>query len=1173
MSFVHLHVHSHYSLLKASCTVPKLIEKCASQKMPALALTDYGSMFGVLEFYFQALEKNLNPIIGCEIYYVEDRFQKIRNTNEYFRTATGGANTLVLLAQNNEGYGNLCRISTLGYQEGFYFVPRVDYKVLEANKAGLVALTGSQKGAVFSIYQKKGKREAREEIKKLKSLFGSQFYLELLPKGIKGCKSYNRFLVQMAQEEGIEMVATNDVHYVEKEESVVEDVLSCIGANRTLADRERARLGPAEFYFKSAQEMQKNFGEDSGFLSEYEKACEKSLEISDACSVRFQLQNKKGGLIYHLPGFAKSQKNLGDNLKNLSQEGLKARLKEAELRRDTISPEKERAYWERLDYELKTIHQMGFDGYFYIVQDFIRWARDHDIPVGPGRGSGASSLVSYSLGITDLDPLPLNLIFERFLNPERISMPDFDIDFCQENRQRVIDYITEKYGQDCTSHVITYGRLSVRAALRDVGRALGLNFQETDQIAKLIPDRLAITLKEALSLEPRLKNRMEEDPQIKQLLHLTGMVEGLVRHVSIHAAGIIIADTPIIEYAPLYKGAENENVIQYDLKHAEKIGLVKFDFLGLKTLTHIKETFRLIEETQNKKITTQQISLKDSGIYEIMCQGDTVGVFQFEGRGITDLLIKAQPTCFEDIVAINALYRPGPMNMIPSYLERKKGAFVDYIFSELEPILKETYGIIVYQEQVQQIAVKVAGYSYGEADILRRAMGKKIQSVMDKQKERFLKGAKEANYDLKKSEKLFDLMAEFAKYGFNKSHAAAYCVLAAQTAWLKHYYPLEFFASQMTIDQRDSDKTAKYVRDSRKHGVSLIPPHVNRSDYHFSVKEGKICFSLGALKGVGEMAAKDIMEARNRLKEKRFSSIEEFFENVDLRKVNKKTLESLIKAGAFDGFGYNRREIYENYPRFLNYAQKVKEDKEMGQTNLFAMEESLAHENHIKLDTVKSWSHGEQLDFERSVLGFYLKDHPLEPFKGLEKQLGFQIVGHLEKSNNTASPVKALGIISHLKETMTKKSEKIMAFGQLEDSSGSIEVIFFPNTYKECASQLSGHRNIVLIKGSLKKEKEAACRLIAEQIQPIDEFLKGVKKIKCYIPRSTEIEDLKQLKDLFLRKSDGSARLVIGSYLEGGEAFVEVEAANVPDTITVDQDLLQEMYKIFKTAKSLQIFL
>ena len=1172
MAFVHLHVHSHYSLLKSSCTIPRLIEKCVSHNMPALALTDYGNMFGVLEFYFQAMEKGLNPIIGSEIYYVEDRFQKKRNPNESFRMATGGASTLVLLAKNNEGYGNLCRISTLGYQEGFYFVPRVDYRVLEANRKGLIALTSSQKGSVFSIYQKQGKKEAREEIKKLKSIFGSQFYLEFLPKGVKSVKGYNRFLSQISEEEGIELLATNDVHYVEKEESVVEDVLSCIGTNRTLSDQERVRLGPPEFYFKTGEEMKKNFTKDSGFFDKYQEACKRTFDIAESCSVQFKLKDKKGRLIYHLPGFANAEKNLRADLKHLSQEGLKTRLKELKLRGESLSPEAEKSYWDRLDYELKIISQMGFEGYFYIVQDFIRWAKDRDIPVGPGRGSGASSLVSYSLRITDLDPMPLGLIFERFLNPERISMPDFDIDFCQENRQRVIDYITEKYGKDCTSHVITYGRLNVRAALRDVGRVLGLTFSETDQIAKMIPEKLGINLKEALNLEPRLTNRMEEDPQIKQLIQLTGMVEGLIRHVGIHAAGIIIADTPIVEYAPLYKGAEDENVIQYDLKHAEKIGLVKFDFLGLKTLTHIKEAFRLIEKTQNKKITNQQISLKDPGIYEVMCQGDTVGVFQFEGRGITDLLIKAQPTCFEDIVAINALYRPGPMNMIPAYLERKKGGIVEYIFPDLEPILRETYGIIVYQEQVQQIAFKIAGYSYGEADILRRAMGKKIQSVMDKQKERFLKGAVERSYDLKKSERLFDLIAEFAKYGFPKSHAAAYCVLAAQTAWLKRYYPVEFFASQMTIDQRDSDKIARYVRDTKKHGLSIDPPHINVSDYNFSVREEKICFSLGALKGVGELAAKEIMTAREKLKGQKFSRLEDFFENVDLKKVNKKTLESLIKAGAFDGFGYNRREIYENYPKFLNYAQKVRSDKEIGQESLFSMENNLSHENHIKVESTPSWPLREQLGFEKEVLGFYLSDHPMEPFKELEKHLGCRSVENLESVSN-ASPVQVLGIVSHLKETVTKKSDKVMAFCHLEDSSGSVETIIFPGVYKEFVSVLSREKGVVLVKGSLRRERAGDCRLVAEQILSIDELLKKVRQFKCSIPREASMEDLGHLRDVFRQKEKGEAKVVIGSYLEGRKVFVEVQPRNIPDKIKVDQDLLQEVYKIFKSTKILHLSL
>lgn len=1158
--------------------------------MPALALTDYGNMFGAMEFYFQALQKNLNPIIGCEIYYVKDRFQKTKNPNETFRTSTGGANTLVLLAKNNEGYANLCRISTIGYQEGFYFVPRVDYRVLEAHKEGLIALTGAQKGSVLSLYRTKGKKEAEKEIKTLKSIFSSQFYLEFAPKGIKGVKTYNRFLAGVASDEKIDLIAANDVHYVEKEESVIEDVLSCIGTNRTLNDRERMKLGPPEFYFKTKKEMLENFGEDSGFSTEYKTACEKTLEIASSCSVRFKLKKNEGGLIYHLPKV--SEKNPSESLKNLSHKGLKRRLKEAEMRKERIPPEEEKTYWERLEKELQTISRMGFDGYFYIVQDFIRWARSQDIPVGPGRGSGASSLVSYSLGITDLDPMPFNLIFERFLNPERISMPDFDIDFCQENRYRVIDYITKKYGKECTSHVITYGRLSVRAALRDVGRVLGLTFQETDQVVKLIPDRLGINLKEALKLEPRLENLMEEDPQIKELLHLAGMVEGLVRHVSLHAAGIIIADTPIIEYAPLYKGAENENVIQYDLKYAEKIGLVKFDFLGLKTLTQIKETFRLIEKTQNKKIRAEQISVKDPGIYEIMCQGDTVGVFQFEGQGITDLLIRAQPTCFEDIVAINALYRPGPMNMIPDWLERKKGGAVHYIFPELEPILKETYGIIVYQEQVQQIAAKIAGYSYGEADILRRAMGKKIQSVMDKQKERFLKGAVAANYDLKKSERLFNLMAEFAKYGFNKSHAAAYCVLAAQTAYLKRYYPIEFFASQMTIDQGDSDKIAKYVKDAKKHNISCIPPHINTSDYKFSVQNGKIHFSLGALKGMGEAAAKEIMETRDQMKEGKFRRLEDFFENVDLRKVNKKALESLIKSGALDDFGLDRRVIYENYPRFLQHAQQIREDKEAGQQSLFSTTIGIADENPIRLESKTTYSHKEKLKFEKEIIGFYLSAHPMAPFKGLEKQLGALPIENLEHLTPISSqknirrfnnkgflyksdfpPAKALGIVSHLKESMTKKSAKIMAFSHLEDSSGSIETVFFPNVYKEFAPFLTQGEAIVFIKGSLRKEKEGAGRLIVEEVKSIDEVLKNLRHFKLSLPRSISEDNLNRLKTLFKNKKKGNTMFTLGTFLEGKGAFVEIKSDDIPSKIEVDQDFIQEIYKVLKSTKNIHLVL
>ena len=1332
MSFSHLHVHSYYSLLKASASPPRLAEKAAALGMGSIALTDYGNMFGALELYFQALEKGLNPVFGCETYYTEDRFVKkpARSSADGPRSdgarsdgakdsarmdgsraergaSRGGARTVVLLAKNKEGYANLCRISQAA-AEGFYFVPRADYKTLQKFREGLIALTGARAGAVFSLHQNQGKEAALNEILQLKDIFQSDLRLEFAPKGLKGALAYNRFLAEASHEQKIPLIAANDVHYVEKKEAVVQDALSCIGAGRTLSDRQREKLGPPEFYLKSGEEMRSAFDHKCGFLGEYRSACDQTLEDAKACHVRFKLQTNDGKPVYHLP--APPEKSGG--LAALSRKGLEDRFKEKIDRGEPVPPDKKKIYQERLEHELKIISDTGFEGYFLIVRDFIRYARSQDIPVGPGRGSGAGCLVSYCLSITDIDPIPLNLIFERFLNPERISMPDFDIDFCQESRGRVIDYIVKKYGKERISHIITYGRLNARAALRDVGRILGLAYQEVDRIVRLIPDKLGITLKEALKLEPRLQSLKEEDPGIKELLTLAELVEGLVRHVSLHAAGIIISDHPIVRYAPLYRGAENETVIQYDLKHAEKIGLVKFDFLGLKTLTQIKEACRLIEQTQGKKLKPQDISLKDPGVYEIMCQGDTVGVFQFEGRGITDILVRAQPTCFEDITAINALYRPGPMNRIEEWLRGKKGGSVHYIFPDLEPILKETYGVIIYQEQVQRIAAKIADYSYGEADILRRAMGKKIQSAMDEQKKRFLEGARRNGYDLKKSEKLFDWMAEFAKYGFNKSHAAAYCVIAAQTAYLKKYFPLEFFAAQMTVDQKDSDKTAKYARDARRRGIVVKGPHINESDSRFTVKDGEIGFSLAALKGVGE-AAKEIVCARE--KRGRFHSLRDFFEEADPQKVNKTAVENLIKAGALDGFGHGRREIFENHPRFLKTARQIKEDREMGQKSLFSLLEearrtaSLSAQSPpagarpvadgggsvsgsgpggsgrggsgpggsggrggdfggLSFSSEKSalfWTHKERLRFEKEALGFYLSAHPMDSFRGLEKQLGAKPLhelqnispfdrpvtrsgasggptfgkpaprskapgrsatgralsggpasgglsskgesspfesfsmkrggggrrgafamreeggGALSLSGKTSSDsarlngsrydgarrqgrdgrnglVQAIGVLSDLKENMTKKSAKIMAFARLEDSSGSLELVFFPDVYRNCASLLAEDGSAFFVKGFLESEG----RLIVSEICSLNEVLKNLKSARIEISRDRREEDLVRLFQ-FLEKTacppDASTILTVGARLPPDPAanFSAALASPAPRSTVLESAALE----------------
>ena len=1158
MSFIHLHVHSHYSLLQASSTIPALVDKCVEFKMPSVALTDYGNMFGALEFYFKAIEKNINPILACEMYYVEDKSKKEKITGQSFRDPSKSYKTLALLAKNLEGYKNLCRINTEANQKGFYFLPRADYALLDKYKEGLIALTGGMRGQVSNLFHTKGKDHAVKEIETLQKIFGTQLYLQLQAKAVTNSESYNVFLADIAKSKSLQLAMGGDVHYIEKQDSVTQDVLFCIGANRTLYDKERTRLGPSEFYFKNEKEMREIFSSDF-----YQTACDNTVAIAEQCKVRFKIKDKNNRLIYHLPRAAKVEKSLEE----LAYEGLESRFKEARLRGEEVSAQKEKEYKERIKYELEIISRMGFNGYFYIVYDFIHWARKNNIPVGPGRGSGASSLVSFCLRITDLDPMPLNLIFERFLNPERISMPDFDIDFCQENRHRVIEYINQKYGSDCSSHVITYGRLNVRAAIRDVGRVLGLNYSEVDQIAKLIPDILGITLKEALNKEPRLKEMQEEDPKVAELIHLTSLLEGLIRHVGIHAAGIIIADNPIINYAPLYRGADGENVIQYDLKYAEKIGLVKFDFLGLKTLTQIAETFRLIKETTGKGITAQQISLKDSGIYEIMCRGDTVGIFQFEGAGITDLLIKSQPTCFEDIIAINALYRPGPMSMIPDYLDRKKARVpVEYIFPKLEPILKETYGIIVYQEQVQQIAVEIAGYSYGEADVLRRAMGKKIRSVMAKQKNRFLEGAKKKSYNFKKAEELFDLMAEFAKYGFNKSHAAAYCVLAAQTAWLKHHYPREFLAAQMTIDQNDSDKLVKYIRDAKKHGFEILSPHINSSFERFSIQAGKIYFSLGAIKGIGISSAREIVRARESLPNKKFSGLEEFFASVD--KLNKKTVDSLIKSGSFDGFGYNRKEILTNVGQFISQAEKQMEDSITGQQSLFG--EVLAEENKVKISKMPGWSRKDQVGFEKEVLGFYLNDHPMKSLEGLESGLNCQNISSCKLNGSKSTSIRVLAMITNVKEIFTKKGKR-MAFCMLEDGMSNIEATLFPEIYEQIKNQTIHEGEVFYMAGKLQADRRAEAQVVVEEALLLDDFLKKVAKVHIQISSDMKEEDMLDLKKLIANSKAGASRVHLQTYLPSEEMFVEIDTDN-PHDIEVTHEFLQKSYKIFKSSKNIRLY-
>lgn len=1139
MSFVHLHVHSQYSLLEATA-VPKKMAKLTSQfAMPSVALTDNGNMFGAIEFYFACKDNGVKPIIGLDAYLApHSRLSK----------GDGKSTRLVLLAQNHTGYQNLCHLSSIGYQEGFYYKPRIDYECLKEYSSDLIALTGGLYGDVAQAFLHAGPDTAIEKIKNLQELFPDRLYLELNRTGLPEWDKINPFLQQVGRDFNIPVVAANDVHYLYKEEQLAQEVLICIGSNKTINDSSRFRLGSEEFYFKSVPQMRELF-------KDIPEALDNTLVVAERCDVKFKVKDDAGKTIYHLPSFpTKENVSLTEEMERLTQQGLLERFSEAEKRGEAVTEEAKPTYYERLKYEISVIENMGFLGYFLIVQDFINWAKTHDIPVGPGRGSGAGSLVAYCLKITDLDPVRYSLIFERFLNPERVSMPDFDVDFCQEGRGQVIRYVTEKYGFNSVSQIITYGRLQARAAIRDVGRVLGMTYAEVDVISKLMPDKLGLTIDEALEMEPRIREEMEANPQVNTLIDLARKIEGLVRHAGIHAAGVVIADGNLVDHAPLYKGADGENVIQYDMKHAEKIGLIKFDFLGLKTLTHIQDTLRLIEKNRGKKILSQEIPMSDPEIYSLMSSGDSAGVFQFEGDGITDALKKIKPTCFEDIMAINALYRPGPMDMIPEYTKRKHGeSKVEYLFPELEEILKETYGIIIYQEQVQLIASKIASYSLGEADLLRRAMGKKIAEEMAKQKDRFVSGAIKNGFDKTKSEQLFELMAEFANYGFNKSHSAAYCVIAAQTGWLKRYYPVEFFAALLSTEMSDTDKVVRYIKICRRRGIEIQAPHVNFSDYKFNAKGDVVYYSLGAIKGVGEAAVQAIIEARESLPEKKFSSLQEFFEVVDLRRVNKKVVECLIKAGALDGFGFHRAQMFLGYDKIIDLVESKRRDQEVGQSSLFdMMDDTESTENHFDLPEVELWKKAAQLAFEKEVLGFFLSDHPLNGYETFCRAWTDGTLLDLSQQANKKK-VALIGMIAERREIITKKGTR-MAFLQFEDLNTAIELIAFPDTFAKYEALLRSEQPLRIL-AILEKDNDTQ-KLILEEAKPVEELLGKAKKVVFRIrPEWSEKMGFLQEK---LKSYPGETRLSFEFALPELEKTVLLDIVD-PKGVHLSNDLFDSL--------------
>lgn len=1114
-NFVHLHLHSQYSLLESSITFEQMVGQAVEQKMPSIAVTDNGNMFGAIEFYKEAEKKGVNPILGCEVYLAPNgRLQKGAAAGVGRGQNPQSFPRLVLLAQNVNGYRNLCQLVSRGFTEGFYYKPRIDDEILQMYHEDLLCLTSSMLGDVPTLFFNQGEEKALARIQFYKELFGDRFYLEVQRNGgatkTEAWEKLIGWYKDVGAKENIPLVATNEPHFMTREDSYAQEVLMCIQAGRTLIEDRRPRLPSDQFYLKSPKEMYQLF-------KDMPEVVERTVEVAQRCRIEFQFTDEKGQTIYHLPSFPVSQgKTIKEEIEILAKEGLERRFKEAASRGEEVSEEQKPSYFKRLSYELEVISKMGFEGYFLIVQDFINYAKDNGIPVGPGRGSGAGSLVAYSLRITDLDPMKHELLFERFLNPERISMPDFDIDFCQDRRPEVIDYVTEKYGAESVAQIITFGKLQARAAIRDVGRAMGFSYGEVDHIAKLIPDKLGIKLKEALEMEPKLPELMEDDPKVGSLLNTAIRLEGLTRHASIHAAGVIISDRPLVEHCPLYKANEGETVIQLDMVHAEKIGLIKFDFLGLKTLTMIDNAIKMVRRNfpERENFQASDISLEDPAIYELLSKGDTAGVFQFEGDGISELIRKFKPNCFADITAINALYRPGPMNMLDEYVARKHGKIkVTYLFPQLEDILKETYGIIVYQEQVQLIAARCANYSLGEADILRRAMGKKKAEEMAKQKVRFLQGAEENELDLKKAEELFTLMEKFAAYGFNKSHAAAYCVVAAQTAYLKALFPVEFYASLITTEMSDTDKIVKYIRDARDHKIVVRGPDVNSSEYKFTARDGEIVFGLGGIKGVGEAAVIAILEAREQLEGQKFSSLLEFFESVDLRRVNKKVVECLTKAGAFDSMVENRAQLFTGFEKFLDAAESSRRDKEVGQTSLFQLE-GAEEETKVELPDVEDWSRSQKLAFEKEVLGFYISDHPMNGLDGILRSKTTCTIEGLS-DQTPKKKVMVAGIVGSLKEFITKKGTR-MAFGTLEDQTSVVELVIFAEAYSKHQESLKGSKPLVIM-GQLERETDVN-KILVEDVRPVNSlFSQGKELLYIMSSSKTASDDVENLAKVIKR--------------------------------------------------------
>jgi DNA polymerase-3 subunit alpha len=1151
--FVHLHVHTDFSLLDGACETSELLDEASRQKMPAVAITDHGNLFAAANFYNEASKRDVKPIIGCEVYVAKgSRHERGEKTNAANGQERGeaepgarGSNHLVLLCESLEGYHNLIKLVSAGFLEGFYYKPRIDYDLLAKHSKGLIALSACLRGPVTEAVVEDKYDQARENAYRLRDVFGKgNFFLEIQDQGIEIEKSVNRQLVRLSKETGIPLVATNDCHYLHHDDAHAQDVLLCIQTGKTVSEEHRMRFATDQFYFKTAAEMAQVFGELPDALS-------RTLDIAQRCNVKIER------IANPFPEFkVPAGHSTGSFFEKVVREGFASRVPVLEqLAKQGALRNPLSEYERRLSSEIEMIRKMRYEGYFLIVWDFIHYARAQDVPVGPGRGSAAGSLVSYALRITDVDPLRYNLLFERFLNPERVSMPDIDIDFCMRRRGELIEYVTQKYGRENVAQIITFGTMAAKAAIKDVGRAMDIPYGEVDRLAKLVPASLGITLDKALQEAPQLKAAVNSDERLKDLMAVAQRLEGLARHASTHAAGVVISPQPLTDVVPVYKTNRDEITTQYDMNALERVGLLKMDFLGLTTLTVLHDTVRMIEQNRGVKIDIDTLALDDADTYKLFTRGDTTAIFQFESHGMRDILRRYQPTRIEDLTALNALYRPGPIQggMIDDFINRKHGKTkVSYELPQLKEILEETYGVILYQEQVMQIANSLASFSLGEADILRRAMGKKKKEEMAAQRAKFMAGCATNKIPEKKAERIFNLMEEFAGYGFNKSHSCAYALLAYQTAYLKTHYPVEFMAALLTSEAGNTEKAVKYINEARGMGISILPPDVNESDLYFTPVGEAIRFGLAAIKNVGENTAKAIRDSRQ--SQGKFQSFYEFCERIESRFLNKRVFESLIKSGAMDSLGA-RESLLASVDEALTALQRASRVRESGQHGLFGTAAAPAPVA-FELCEAGPWSEEERLASEYAMLGFYVSGHPLAKYGSLLQDVKAVPLSEVEGQRN-GKEIAVAALIVGVRPMRSKKGARWAIF-TLQDMTGVQELLAFPESFAKLETVLKTGTPL-LLKARVQVE-EAGTRLSlqdARRLEDVKARAAGNEFCVRLDMQSVDKNTLDQLEQLFAG-SPGATSVLFE--LHSPDGSVAVLQAN--QQVAVSAELIERIGQI-----------